>query len=57
MLVFAQAVYLMFSSVYVCKQSVEYLLLSVGGRERRWRSGSRVHLDLDFMIALVKSHL
>jgi hypothetical protein len=55
--VFAQAVYLVFSSVYVCKQSVEYLLLSVGGRERRWRSGFRVRLDLDFMIALVKSHL
>jgi hypothetical protein len=30
---FAQAVYLMFSSVYVCKESVEHLLLSAGGGE------------------------
>ena len=28
---FAQAVYLMFSSVYVCKETVEHLLLSNGG--------------------------
>lgn len=27
---FAQAVYLMFSSVYVCKETVEHLLLSAG---------------------------
>ena len=27
---FAQAVYLMFSSVYVCKETVEHLLLSSG---------------------------
>ena len=27
---FAQAVYLMFSSVYVCKESVEHVLLSSG---------------------------
>lgn len=27
---FAQSVYLMFSSVYVCKETVEHLLLSVG---------------------------
>ncbi|KIM36363.1 hypothetical protein M413DRAFT_449239 [Hebeloma cylindrosporum] len=32
-LMFAQAVYLMFSSVYVCKESVEHLLLSAGGGE------------------------
>jgi hypothetical protein len=30
---FAQAVYLMFSSVYVCKETVEHLLLSAGGVE------------------------
>jgi len=30
---FAQAVYLMFSSVYVCKETVEHLLLSAGGGE------------------------
>ncbi|KAG5643422.1 hypothetical protein DXG03_000966 [Asterophora parasitica] len=30
-LMFAQAVYLMFSSVYVCKETVEHLLLSAGG--------------------------
>ena len=32
-LMFAQAVYLMFSSVYVCKETVEHLLLSGGGEE------------------------
>lgn len=32
-LMFAQAVYLMFSSVYVCKETVEHLLLSAGGQE------------------------
>ena len=30
---FAQAVYLMFSSVYVCKETIEHLLLSAGGGE------------------------
>ncbi|KAJ8522054.1 hypothetical protein ONZ45_g1313 [Pleurotus djamor] len=30
LLMFAQAVYLMFSSVYVCKETVEHLLLSAG---------------------------
>lgn len=30
---FAQAVYLMFSSVYICKETVEHLLLSSGGVE------------------------
>jgi len=29
-LMFAQAVYLMFASVYVCKETVEHLLLNVG---------------------------
>lgn len=28
---FAHVVYLMFSSVYVCKETVEHLLLSAGG--------------------------
>jgi Co/Zn/Cd efflux system component len=32
-LLFAQAVYLTFSSVYVCKETVEHLLLSAGGQE------------------------
>lgn len=32
-LMFAQAVYLMFSAVYVCKETVEHLLLSAGGQE------------------------
>jgi hypothetical protein len=27
---FAQSVYLMFASVYVCKETVEHLLLSAG---------------------------
>lgn len=31
--VFAQTVYLMFASVYVCKETVEHLLLSAGGGE------------------------
>ncbi|KAK0205327.1 hypothetical protein DFS33DRAFT_758617 [Desarmillaria ectypa] len=30
-LMFAQSVYLMFSSVYVCKETVEHVLLSMGG--------------------------
>lgn len=30
-LMFAHVVYLMFSSVYVCKETVEHLLLSAGG--------------------------
>ncbi|KAF9531224.1 hypothetical protein CPB83DRAFT_904789 [Crepidotus variabilis] len=33
LLMFAQAVYLMFASVYVCKESVEHVLLSAGGGE------------------------
>lgn len=33
LLLFSQAVYLMFSSVYVCKETVEHLLLSAGGGE------------------------
>lgn len=28
---FAQSVYLMFASVYVCKETVEHLLLTAGG--------------------------
>ncbi|GLB39521.1 hypothetical protein LshimejAT787_0700310 [Lyophyllum shimeji] len=32
-MMFAQAVYLMFSSVYVCKETVEHVLLSAGGGE------------------------
>ncbi|RDB17576.1 hypothetical protein Hypma_001148 [Hypsizygus marmoreus] len=32
-LMFAQAVYLMFSSVYVCKETAEHILLSAGGAE------------------------
>lgn len=30
---FAQSVYLMFSSVYVCKETVEHFLLSAGHQE------------------------
>ena len=30
---FGQAVYLMFSSVYVCKETLEHLLLSAGNVE------------------------
>ena len=32
-LLFAQVVYLMFSSVYVCKETVEHILLSAGSEE------------------------
>ena len=30
---FAQAIYLLFSPVYVCKETVEHFLLSTEGRE------------------------
>lgn len=29
-MLFAQTIYLIFSSVYVCKEAVEHLLLSIG---------------------------
>ena len=41
---FAQAVYLMFAAVYVCKETVEHLLLSAGGSEE---SGHHHHHAID----------
>ena len=60
---FAQAVYLMFSSVYVCKESVEHLLLSAGGGEghHHHRGDEEVGLGCVLIfpptLALAKSHL
>ncbi|KAF8064852.1 hypothetical protein FPV67DRAFT_1419729 [Lyophyllum atratum] len=42
-LMFAQAVYLMFSSVYVCKETVEHLLLSAGGNGGGAEGGHHHH--------------
>jgi hypothetical protein len=45
-LMFAQAVYLMFASVYVCKEAVEHLLLSFGegaGHGHGHGSGGAMH--------------
>lgn len=33
LLAFAQSVYLMFSAVYVCKETIEHVLLSAGDAE------------------------
>ncbi|KAF8147262.1 hypothetical protein B0H34DRAFT_343292 [Crassisporium funariophilum] len=51
---FAQAVYLMFSSVYVCKETVEHLLLSAGGAEgHHHHHGDEVEgLGIDFPIVM-----
>jgi hypothetical protein len=42
---FAQVVYLGFSSVYVCKETVEHLLLSAGGGHHHHRGDE----DADFL--------
>ncbi|KAF9564028.1 hypothetical protein CPC08DRAFT_631885 [Agrocybe pediades] len=49
-LMFAQAVYLLFSSVYVCKETVEHLLLSAGGGEghHHHHGDEEVGLGIDF---------
>ncbi|KAF8179850.1 hypothetical protein BJ912DRAFT_929496 [Pholiota molesta] len=49
---FAQAVYLMFSSVYVCKETVEHLLLSAGGGEghHHHHGDEEVGFGIDFPI-------
>ncbi|KAF6757953.1 hypothetical protein DFP72DRAFT_889488 [Ephemerocybe angulata] len=54
-LMFAQAVYLMFSSVYVCKETVEHLLLSAGGQEgHHHHSGDEnPHTGIDFPIIII----
>lgn len=36
---FSQAIYLLFSAVYVCKESVEHVLLLHGGKEEEGAHG------------------
>ncbi|PPQ79017.1 hypothetical protein CVT25_002326 [Psilocybe cyanescens] len=53
-LMFAQAVYLVFSSVYVCKETVEHLLLSAGGGEghHHHHGDEEEGLGIDFPIIM-----
>ncbi|KAF9484229.1 hypothetical protein BDN70DRAFT_798068 [Pholiota conissans] len=53
-LMFAQAVYLMFSSVYVCKETIEHLLLSAGGGEghHHHHGDEEAGLGIDFPIII-----
>lgn len=39
LLLFAQTIYLIFSSVYVCKEAVEHLLLSAGDGHHHHHGG------------------
>ncbi|KZP06057.1 hypothetical protein FIBSPDRAFT_886239 [Athelia psychrophila] len=54
---FAQSVYLMFASVYVCKETVEHLLLSAGGEgeghHHHHGDEEVVNLGIEFPILLV----
>jgi len=52
-LMFAQAVYLMFSSVYVCKESVEHLLLSSGEGHHHHHGDEMEGLGIDFPIFII----
>ncbi|EAU83814.1 hypothetical protein CC1G_07549 [Coprinopsis cinerea okayama7 len=53
-LLFTQAVYLMFSSVYVCKETVEHLLLSAGGEGHHHHSGDEIEgAGIEFPIFMV----
>ncbi|KAJ3514819.1 hypothetical protein NLJ89_g2153 [Agrocybe chaxingu] len=48
---FAQAVYLMFSAVYVCKETVEHVLLSLGGGHHHHHGGDEEDgIGIDFPI-------
>ncbi|CAA7263383.1 unnamed protein product [Cyclocybe aegerita] len=48
---FAQAVYLMFSAVYVCKETVEHVLLSLGGGHHHHHGGDEEEgIGIDFPI-------
>lgn len=49
--IFAQAVYLMFASVYVCKETVEHVLLSMG--ETRGEGGHHHHHDLGHVVSVL----
>ncbi|KJA23795.1 hypothetical protein HYPSUDRAFT_137359 [Hypholoma sublateritium FD-334 SS-4] len=51
-LMFAQAVYLMFSSVYVCKETVEHLLLSSGEGHHHHHGDEEVGFGIDFPIII-----
>ncbi|KAF8802006.1 hypothetical protein BYT27DRAFT_7113719 [Phlegmacium glaucopus] len=52
-LMFAQAVYLMFSSVYVCKETVEHLLLSSGEGHHHHHGDEIEGLGIDFPIFMI----
>ncbi|TFK28241.1 hypothetical protein FA15DRAFT_584654 [Coprinopsis marcescibilis] len=53
-LIFSQAVYLMFSSVYVCKETVEHLLLSAGGEGHHHHSGDeQAHAAINFPVFVI----
>ncbi|PPQ65917.1 hypothetical protein CVT24_011250 [Panaeolus cyanescens] len=54
-LLFAQTVYLMFSSVYVCKETVEHVLLSAGGGEGHHHHHGDENMDIgiDFPIFMI----
>jgi divalent metal cation (Fe/Co/Zn/Cd) transporter len=56
-LMFAQAVYLMFSSVYVCKESVEHLLLSASGGEGHHHHRGDEEVGLGCVLTSLPSHL
>ena len=56
-LMFAQAVYLMFSSVYVCKESVEHLLLSAGGGEGHHHHRGDEEIGLGWVLSFWTLHL
>jgi hypothetical protein len=51
-LMFAQAVYLMFSSVYVCKETVEHLLLSASSGEGHHHHHGDEEVGLGYVICL-----
>jgi hypothetical protein len=50
---FAQAVYLMFSSVYVCKETVEHLLLSSGEGHHHHHGDEIEGFGIDFPIFII----
>ncbi|KAH6902019.1 hypothetical protein BKA70DRAFT_678515 [Coprinopsis sp. MPI-PUGE-AT-0042] len=57
---FSQAVYLMFSGVYICKETVEHLLLSAGGEGHHHHSGDEErggHAAIQFPLFILFSTL
>ncbi len=45
LLLFSQSVYLIFSSVYVCKETVEHLLLSAGEGHHHHRGDEELEVN------------